>query len=359
MINQRYCSEIESLLIQFVSAFDDCRILRANKKGGEFKEILPRWVVAPKTRVFTDIINKAGNITLPVAVVNVKSINLRQKDLFNKQLNQTRYYDGKLFSYAQPVPVDIKVSVHFYTKFIGDLWQLMANFASFTKPYIFISWRTPTDSSMVEELRSKVTWEGGFSVNVPESFTEDKEWILEGSSDFTIEGWLFETMSGPSNIITSVQDHNYASSTVISMANEEGEIDYVWKDGWPSVTNIINPENIYLSDKLGEILPVSNGTKLIIEGRSFFDNRNTGAMFIPVNGESLQGFNEVTIDTIKMGEVSGYSLPFTIIDENHLSINIPDNMPIGLNYDIIFYNKAGYTTLEQEKNITFKATTLK
>lgn len=351
MIKKTYCSEIEALLIQFITAFDDCRIIRCDKKSGEYVEILPRWIVAPKTRVLHDITNQAGNITLPVAVVSVKSINLRKEDLFNKHLKQRRTIEDKEYRSKQPVPVTISLTVNFYTKFISDIWQLMSNFASFTNPYIFISWQNPSylNKSLVEEVRSKVTWDGNFTLNTPQTLSEDQQWILEGSAGFTIEGFLFSPELDKSNIITAVQNYLGNNRYTTQYFTEEGILDYYEKDGWPSVTNIFNSRGYRYHKDNGEIFPVNVNDILTIEGRSFFSNRNTGILINKLDKSEIEGLEYKTFNTIKMGDISGYELPCEIIDDNHITFKWPQIKKD--QYTMIIYNKAGYIDMS---NIIWK-----
>lgn len=135
MLDQQYNSEIEILLAQFLSAFDDCIIRRGKDENGKEKYIVPRYLIGNKTRVFTDIVNAAGNITLPVVVGEVQSIAFDSTRSFNKQLQPRTYMSPKEIRYKQPTPIKINLSVNFYTKFFGDIWQMFTNFAAFTNPY--------------------------------------------------------------------------------------------------------------------------------------------------------------------------------------------------------------------------------
>lgn len=51
MLDQQYNSEIEILLAQFLSAFDDCVIRRGKDENGKEKYIVPRYLIGNKTRV--------------------------------------------------------------------------------------------------------------------------------------------------------------------------------------------------------------------------------------------------------------------------------------------------------------------
>jgi hypothetical protein len=359
MLNQRYCSEIESLLIQFVSAFDDGKIVRPIKDSTEVEYIIPRWIVSGKPRVFYDIVNQAGNITLPVSVVEVGGISLAKNRLFNKIFPQKVPYNGTLgYRYKQPTPIDIKVNVTFFTKFFNDIWQMMSNFAVYTQPYIFTSWRAKSEGlPFTEELRCKVTWDGSFNIEYPKTAKEDQQWLIQGTAGFTLEGWLFERPASGGKLITSVHAHLGATAYNVSSVDDDGLIDYYVKEGWPSIT-AIRGEGLRLVYKAGDVIPLLNGKTFTIEGRSFFKEQCTGLLIKPLSEEfeTLSDLTPVTVDTIKMGKVSGFAITEERLDigENIIKFEVP-NLPAGLNYDIIVYNNAGYTSAESSKGITFEA----
>lgn len=358
MLNQKYCSEIESLLIQFISAFDDGKILRPIENSNETEYILPRWIVSGKPRVFFDIINEAGNITLPVSVVEVGGISLAKNRLFNKQLQQRLNYSNKEYRYKQPTPIDIKLTVNFYTKFFNDIWQMMSNFAAYTNPYIFTSWRTTGEFlPFTEEIRCKVTWDGNFNLDYPKKIGEEQQWLIVGSAGFTLEGWLFERPATGNGLITSIDHTLGATGYNVQRVTDEDKLDYYVKDGWPSITNIIS-NNIRLSSRLGNILPLTNAKTLIIEGRSFFQKQCTGILIKPDDDTitEIEGLTPVSIDTIKMGKVSGFAITeeYLSMSENLIKFTIP-NLPKDLIYDIIVFNNAGFTTVKESKGFKLQA----
>lgn len=358
MINQRYNSEIESLLIQFISAFDDGRIYRPIEDSNEQEIILPRWLVGAKTRIFTDIVNQAGNITLPCAIVEPGSISLRKDRIFNKNLQQRVNIANKEYRYSQPVPIDIKLTVNFYTKFFNDFWQMMSNFAAFTNPYIFTSWRTTGELlPFTEEIRCKVTWDGNFNIDYPKTLSEDQIWLIHGTAGFTLEGWLFERPASGHSIITSVKNTLGATGFNVQRITDADSLDYYVKDGWPSITAIID-KNIHLSSKFGEILPIINGKTITIEGRSFFPNQCSGLLIQPIDSSitDLPGLTPVIVDTIKMGKIKGFAITdeYLNLSENIIKFKIPE-LPENLIYDIFVYNNAGYTSIKMTEGFTIRA----
>lgn len=359
MVYHRYNNEIEIILTQFVAAFDDAKIRRVRKETNEEEIVIPRWVVAPKSRVFYDIVNKAGNITLPVCVVDVNSITLRKESLENKQLKQSLIFGKKAFQQKQPVPVNVTVTVTFFSKYMTDMWQMISNFATFTNPYIFISWSPDVDTNFTQEFRTKVTWDGSVNLDTPKGLSEETKWLLQGTASFTLETWLLNGEYDMSNIITKVNNKLVATSTPIMTVVDDGEdIDYISKEGWPVVTNVIIPDdNRYIrkSEILTDTL-LAESRRLVIEGMSFFKQECTGILFVPEerDDELYSNYTYTTIDTIRHGKVSGYALinGEYSVGENHIKVNF-NGLPDDTKFDIIVYNTAGYVSLREQYNTLF------
>ena len=356
MLDQQYNSEIEILLAQFLSAFDDCVIRRGKDENGKEKYIVPRYLIGNKTRVFTDIVNAAGNITLPVVVGEVQSIAFDSTRSFNKQLQPRAYMSPKEIRYKQPTPIKINLSVNFYTKFFGDIWQMFTNFAAFTNPYFFISWQTPQElQTGSQEIRCQALWGGNFVIDYPRTAEENQNWLIHGTSEFTIEGWIFNRPSQKFGVITSVENE-MAYNTNVAKIGEKG-IEYFNKDGWPSITNVI-VDNIRLRKGIENYISIESEKTLIIEGRSFFANQCTGLLVKPVDPIDLEpeGLTPVTIDTIKMGEVSGFAITEEMISmsENLIKFKLPKSLVTGTIFDIYVFNNAGFTSISKEKGFFIK-----
>lgn len=85
-------------------------------------------------------------------------------------------------------------------------------------------------------------------------------------------------------------------------------------------------------------ISIESEKTLIIEGRSFFANQCTGLLVKPVDPIDLEpeGLTPVTIDTIKMGEVSGFAITEEIISmsENLIKFKLPKSLVTGTIFDI-------------------------
>lgn len=357
MVNYTYCEELELMLVQFLSTLDGCTIRRERRNSdgspsGEFELYSPRYILASKTRVFYDIYNKAGNITLPVVVAEFDGLSFDQNRMFNKQLKQGFTRDKTIWKYDQPTPVDLKITLNFYTKFMSDLYKMASNFIAFTKPYYFISWRLrELKAPFIEELRSQVLWDGSFNIDYPKTPNEDEKWLIHGTAGFTIKGWIFNNIPKGSNVITKINIDSYSVSkedlgNVYGILENE-EHDYYFKDGWPSITNIISDgKRLFTTSEKGKTQLIA-GKNVLIEGRSFFNSQCTGILIQPHNykGEDF-GLTNLTVNTIRTGSVSGYSLENNIesIDENIIKLNF-NNLPEDLEFNLIVYNNAGFTSV--------------
>ena len=362
MLNQEYCSEIESLLIQFQSAINDCKLYRRDKETNNLIRVdVPRCILSGKSQVFYDIVNKAGNITFPVIVIEPSSIDIKKEKFQNKILGQSVHQHRDNFRYRQPTPVGIKLSLHIYTKFFEDMWQLISHILAYMQDYIFVSYRTPTtlkQTEFCEEIRCKATIGGGFSIDYPKTLEENKQMIYHASTSFTIDGYIFEKpIKNPSGVIYQIRNSTYGEGYNIMGYDEDGELDYYVKDGWPSITNVFC-NNIDIKEN--STIEVKDTIK--ITGRSFFDKQDTSVLINPIDEEfEIPGYQKVSLNLIKEDmPVVGYKKIIeedkkdicTLISENELIVDLSD-LPKNKKYDIIVYNNLGHKSTKEFKNITF------
>jgi hypothetical protein len=89
------------------------------------------------------------------------------------------------------------------TKYQTDLDQIMSNFIPFCNPYIILSWKVPEEYNLpyIEEIRSEVLWDGIVNVTYPTDINGGTKYFIEGSTNFTIKGWIFPSEEDPVNNI--------------------------------------------------------------------------------------------------------------------------------------------------------------
>ena len=141
--------EIQTILEQFVGAFNDVLIKRYDKDRNLLsleKNINVKYVYGPKQRIFNSLQNPApGGITVPAIAVSLGSITRDQNRVFNKNDGFNIPYNDKVSSsdilkhIPQPIPVNIGVNMTLITKYQNDMDQLISNFAPYCDPYIVIS----------------------------------------------------------------------------------------------------------------------------------------------------------------------------------------------------------------------------
>ena len=165
MINHEYCSEIEGILAQFMAAIDDGAIIRQNK---DRKMVVSGGIILSGVQpVYHEIINSGKTATLPMIVVEPQSISYKPEFEQNKRLENTVVKGFDVYSYRQPVPIQIKVNVVFIARYFGDMYQMFSNIASFSQPYHILATQVPTDFKTSEEIRTKATWDGSFNIEYP------------------------------------------------------------------------------------------------------------------------------------------------------------------------------------------------
>lgn len=330
MERQVYCSEIESILIQFLSAFDGTKIVRKRINSDETKIVSPRWIIGNKTRTFNDIVNQAGNITLPCGVVEPNSISLKKDAIFNQQSYTTAIANGVQYRHRQPLPVEISVSVTFYTKTFTDLYQMFSNFAVYSNPYFFISLSVPSDipkEKFNSEYRCKAEWDGTFNVDYPKSLGPEELWLIKGTANFTIEAYLFKSpITDPSGIIYAINQAAYPSLYSSSFLKEDGLYDFYVKEGWPSVNKIFIGDKTFSPDENG-VIPVSSKTAFSFDGYSFFQRENVTVILEDPRGRDIPDLQKITISTVKNGDITGFALPedhLLSISDNIITMRLPD-----------------------------------
>ena len=357
MIDQEYCGEIEDLLTQFVAAFDDARIIRTRKNSNIQEIIIPRWIVAGKPRVFHDIVNQAKNITLPVAVVEPQGISLRTKDLENKNSSQTRFINGSEFKFKQPTPVDLKLSVTFYSKYLSDIWQMGSNFIAFSRPHTYITVTNPVfDQYISEKINCKVTWDGNYSIKYANPVNPDDNWLISATASFTIEGFIFQKPVHGGKVITSVHSTIAPCTYNLMGIKNENDIDYLEVNGWPQVEKVV-ANNVQFGNEEQSKSVLLTDTTISIIGKSFFSTQNTGIIIISKDLVNIPDYlEEISITTIKHGTIEGFNIDKNYLDITENKINIkklPAINKTSTPVTLYVYNNAGFTNVNEELNLNF------
>lgn len=197
MHNYEYQFEIETIITQFLAIIDNAIVMRYEKdpENGTrtlIDEVQVLYVVGPKQRIVYNLQNKAKNYTLPLVAVSITGIRTDKDRILDKNNGVHRVYQGELEGYARPVPITISVKVIIYAKFFSDVYQIWGKIASLFQPYAVYSWAVPCmDGYSYEELRNKIEYDLGLSLDVKEQLTESDEDRASATMNFSIQGWLF------------------------------------------------------------------------------------------------------------------------------------------------------------------------
>ena len=354
------------MVTQFIAAFDDIVIGRFNKARVEQDQINVRYVYAPKERVMYDIINENKTITLPVVAVTIKSVSRDTSRVFNKL--DGFYYHGtsgneKTSKHVKPpVPVNINLGVSVLARYQTDMDQILSNFIPFANPYVVISWKVPEKFklSVDQEIRSEVLWDGNVSLNYPTELNASQKARITADTNFTVKGWLFKDEEDPVGNIFYIDSNFYAQDLITdydSMSGSNLPTESFELSGSPHITDILfngvklfNDINFTAAD-----VNTRSAGNVILNGTGF---ANTETLLLSSTNVNMYSSLTAMPATTRQPVVSGESIPFTIVNDNIISFNLPVITGGAGTIRFIPYNKAGYsfsdTTLETS---TFSANT--
>ena len=206
MKNYTFGFEVQTLLEQFIGAFNDTIIKRydnTNTIVGPTSGFKVLYVYSPKQRVYNTLKDPApGGLTVPVVAVSISGISRDNNRVFNKHQGfnipvvdpQSGVLEKKVL---QPVPINIGVNMSIITKYQLDMDQILTNFIPYCDPYIVISWKLPVNDKKPEdhipyEIRSEVLWNGNINLVYPNDLGPTQPFRITADTSFTIKGWLFK-----------------------------------------------------------------------------------------------------------------------------------------------------------------------
>lgn len=349
MKKQPFYFEIKDVMTQFLAAFNDIIINRHTRDRGVRSRVKVRYVYAPKQRVIHDLTNKARHITLPVVAVSIKGVSRDEGRVFNKL--EGAYFAGAenngnlstdpetltTYHVPQPVPVDISVSMSILARYQTDIEQIISNFVPYNDPYVVISWKLPEGFTHREqEIRSEVMWDGNLNISYPEQLTGTEPYRLSCDTSFTIKSWLFKEITDPSKNITKIT-YNMTPDNQFNMDlpvyDEVTERSYVEAIGptltaAPVVTHGFKLNNNTLTQELW--------------GYNF---SNVTAVYLSATDvNSLSGETIDSFTTPDYPSFTGVSIDYNIINENKMTIQVPEGFPLDKETDVVLVNIAGYGT---------------
>jgi hypothetical protein len=368
--NYTYNWEIQTLLEQFIGAFNDVIVKRYDINKNQIAPLSGfkvSYVYGPKQRIFNTLKNPApGGLRIPAIAVSIASVSRDQTRVFNKNdgfnvpYNTTITQSDFLKKIPQPVPVNIAVNMTLITKYQSDMDQLISNFAPYCDPYIVISWKLPNlqGSTVPYEIRTEVLWSGSINLTYPVDASPSQPFRIIGDTSFTIKGWLFKKSDEIYKKIYVINSDYNAVDIVDENAPVLEDIES-YDTKWFTISarpqpRKINPYRAYAFDN-----PLSaNQIKINVFGKSFYDIKN-----IYVSASNISMFENFSfynpfsaIDSLsgKYPPFNGTIIPsFILFNENYLSFVLPEQPKTNGFIDIILENEAGYGKITVDSRLPF------
>jgi hypothetical protein len=244
--NYTFNWEIQTLVEQFVGAFNDVIVKRYDKDDNQVAPLSGNkvlFVYSPKQRVFSNLNSPAaGGLTVPVIAVNISGISRDQQRVFNKNEGFNVDYEDNngnfIKNIPQPVPVNIGISMTIITKYQNDMDQILTNFIPYCDPYIIISWKLPNsnNSKIPYEIRSEVLWDGNISLQYPDNLGPSQPFRITATTNFTIKGWMFKKMGEVIKKIYTI-DSRYFSTDGVTFETDDNSS--------PSLLDFTSFDNLY------------------------------------------------------------------------------------------------------------------
>ena len=368
MKNYTFNWEIQTLLEQFVAAFNDVVIKRYTNKKTQvppLSGIKVNYVYGPKQRIFNNLKTPApGGLTVPAIAVSIGGISRDPNRVFNKNDGFAVPYNTSitpsdiLKQIPQPVPININVNMTLITRYQSDMDQLISNFAPYCDPYIVISWKVPTlDGSLSPyEIRTEVLWNGNINLSYPNDVGPTVPFRIVGDTGFTIKGWIFKKIDEVYKKIYVINsDYNTFNNDENNLLVDVDELNTKWY----TISARPQPKRINPYKAIAFQSPVSSNTISVnVFGKSFFDVTN-----VYVSASNYEMFDTNTlynpfsaIDSLSAKYPAFYGLvvpSFTLFNENFLTFDLPTNPKTVGYFDVIIENEAGYGKLTVDSRLPF------
>lgn len=362
MKNYSYFFEVQELINQFITAFDDVVVKRYNNAREPAKQVEMRYILGSKQRVMHSIVNDSQNLTLPVAAVSINSLQRDDTRVFNKNNDLITYSPGdNTRAYKMPVPVNIGVTVTILTRYLTDLLIVASNHITSTNPYIIISVKVPKEMTGIqEEIRTEVMWDGSFPITEQPLDTNFSNKIrFQATMNLTIKGWLFVDKADVVAPIFYINT-NYnttATNTDLSLLTYDELLEArpptsetISISALPQITNIFIPgDNLNINNTIH----VNQNDTILIEGYNFqytdnilLSSSQFSANVVTLSTESNP--NE-TVEGIKC-EINNCE----VLSPNYIKIKIPKLSELnGDEFSVVILNRGGWVSTSFKNQLIY------
>jgi hypothetical protein len=342
--------EMKDVMTQFIAAFNDIVINRYNKDKSVKNRLKIRYVYSPKQRVVYDLVNKARHLTLPAVAVSITGVARDESRVFNKiegayfskEETNPKYprteNSLKTYHMAQPVPVNIDVSMSILARYQTDIEQIISNFVPYNDPYIVLSWKLPEQFAPTDqEIRSEVTWNGGLTMDYPDQITGSEPYRISCDTTFTIKTWLFKQHEDPIDNIYKITTH------MTPVSNIDPDLSYTL----PFYDDVT--ERSY-REGLGPTLSAApfithvdtDSAQYEILGYNFM---STSGVYL--SGNTINTLSGETVYNTLSGlypSFTGVPIEYSITNDNKIKFDIPDSISTNETLDLIIRGPGGFDT---------------
>ncbi|MCX8008076.1 MAG: tail sheath stabilizer and completion protein [Patescibacteria group bacterium] len=203
-----YFSSIRSLVIGFLSLFNNIRIQRFNPNGTvkETIKVPVAWGSGDKSIIITDFedINRQLDNTMIKIVLPRISVSLDSIDYDNVRMTQLNNFVFKNLQTNQmqkiytPVPYNFTFSVSVSTKYIDDGFQILEQILPYYRPFYTITIKNIRNLEILKDVQ--IVLNGVSYEDTYEGAVQDER-VLNWNMTFVAHHWIWPPISGEAKVI--------------------------------------------------------------------------------------------------------------------------------------------------------------
>lgn len=354
--------EIQNLVAQFMSAFNDIAIKRYDKdRVADENSIGVGFMYSPKQRVINDLLTASRTIPLPAISISIAGITRDPERVFNKlngHLINTAKAEDAARQIPQPVPINITINMSIVARYQADIEQIISNFVPYCDPYITVSWKLPTteNTTYEREIRTIIEWNGSLNMQYPVELASNQLARVTCDTSFTIKGWLFKEINTSYSKIYEINTNFIPALMsgdcyVFNNTSDTDPVSYTSTDterfvfaARPFLRNIDYPlyhigstDTNYTYTVYGDNFVEVTDVYLQTDSSNLFSKSKLQIPFSDSKfNKKYPPFSGIRINTYKVN------------NRNFLTFSVPENLTIPGKFDVIIKNQAGYGVLSKD-----------